>query len=145
MLATLEHVKILDESENLAQMIVHSDLAQRYRECLYRMKTDPETQKKIQRFVQLKEKYEEVQRFGHYHPDYKTVMKEIRIAKREMDLDDNVAKFKRAETELQTVLDEISLLIGRSVSDNIIVETGNPFFTTGQGGCSTGGSCGCTA
>src|SRR5690606_26320320 len=130
MFATLEYVKILDESETLAKMIVHSDLAQRYRECLYKMENDPATQKKIQRFVKLKEKYEEVQRFGHYHPDYKTVMKEIRVAKREMDLDENVANFKRAETELQNVLDEISLLIGRSVSDQIIVETGNPFFTT---------------
>ncbi|MFS8652309.1 MAG: YlbF family regulator [Caldibacillus sp.] len=145
MFATLEYVKILDESETLAKMIVHSDLAQRYRECLYKMENDPATQKKIQRFVKLKEKYEEVQRFGHYHPDYKTVMKEIRVAKREMDLDENVANFKRAETELQNVLDEISLLIGRSVSDQIIVETGNPFFTTAKGGCSTGSSCGCTA
>lgn len=145
MLATLEHVKILDESENLAKMIIHSDLAMRYRECLYKMENDPVTQEKIKRFVQLKEKYEEVQRFGRYHPDYKTVMKEIRVAKRDMDLDENVANFKRAETELQNVLDEISLLIGRSVSDQIIVETGNPFFTTAKGGCSSGGSCGCTA
>lgn len=144
MLATLESVKILDESEKLARMIVHSDIAQRYRDCLYKMNHDPETQKKIQRFVQLKEKYEEVERFGRYHPDYKTVMKEIRIAKREMDLDENVANFKRAETELQNILDEISLMIGRSVSEKIIVDTGNPFFTKAGGGCSTGGSCGCS-
>ena len=40
-------------------------------------------------------------------------MKAVRTAKREMDLDEHVAAFKRAENGLQMVLDEISLLIGK--------------------------------
>lgn len=146
LIATLERVQILDLAENIAKMISESDLAERYRECLYKMKTDPETQKVIQRFIRLKEQYEEVQRFGKYHPDYKQVMMEIRLAKREMDLNENVANFKRAENELQALLDEISILIGRSVSENVKVQTGSPFFETASGsiGCSSGGSCGCS-
>lgn len=72
-------------------------------------------------------------------------MSEVRLAKREMDLDEHVARFKRAEMELQSLLDEISILIGRSVSESVKVNTGNPFFETAKTGCSTGGSCGCSA
>lgn len=127
-------------------MILNSDVVENYRQCLYKMKTSSETQKKIERFTKLKEQYEYVQRFGRYHPDYQTIMKETRLAKREMDMDENVANFKRAETELQNLLDEISLIIGRSVSESVKVETGNPFFETKHKvGCSTGGSCGCSA
>jgi len=96
----------------------------------------------------MKELYADVQRFGRYHPDYKEIMIKTRERKREMDLDENVANFRRAETELQTLLDEISLIIGRSVSEHIKVPTGNPFFDSGSscgGGCGSGGACGCSA
>jgi len=145
LIATIEKVEILDAAEQLARMIIDSELADKYRECYYRMKTDPNTQSRIRRFARMKERYEEVQRFGRYHPDYKQVMAELRQAKREMDLDENVARFKRAENELQDLLDQISVMIGRAVSENVKVSTGNPFFeTAGKTGCSIGGSCGCS-
>lgn len=144
MLATLERVQLLEFAENLAQMVLESDLVEQYKICLAKMQNDQETQKKIQRFVSLKELYEEVQRFGQYHPDYKRVMSEIRQYKREMDLDPNVAEFKLAENDLQALLDEISKAIGGAVSQQIMVPTGNPFFDTGQGsGCGSGG-CSCS-
>ncbi|MCD4838408.1 YlbF family regulator [Neobacillus sedimentimangrovi] len=142
MLATTERVEILDFAEELAKMILESDIAEHYRICLYKMQNNKETQKKIQRFVSMKERYEEVQRFGKYHPDYFKVMKQIREYKREMDMDPHVAEFKLAENDLQSLLDEISLLIGGAVSKHIKVPTGNPFFDNGHG-CGAGGSCGC--
>jgi cell fate (sporulation/competence/biofilm development) regulator YlbF (YheA/YmcA/DUF963 family) len=147
MFATLESVQIIDMAEDIAKMIINSDIADEYRQCLYMMKTNRETQNKINKFSKLKEQYEEVQRFGRYHPDYQTVMRNVRLAKREMDLDENVAKFKLAENALQQLLDEIGIIIGRSVSDSVKVATGSPFFDTlkASGGCSTGGSCGCSA
>ncbi|MEN0666013.1 YlbF family regulator [Caldifermentibacillus hisashii] len=147
MFATLESVQIIDMAEDIAKMIINSDIADEYRQCLYMMKTNRETQNKINKFIKLKEQYEEVQRFGRYHPDYQTVMRNVRLAKREMDLDENVAKFKLAENALQQLLDEIGIIIGRSVSDSVKVATGSPFFDTAKasGGCSTGGSCGCSA
>ncbi len=84
MLATLESVQILDTAERIAKMILNSDVVENYRQCLYKMKTSSETQKKIERFTKLKEQYEYVQRFGRYHPDYQTIMKETRLAKREI-------------------------------------------------------------
>ncbi len=148
MLATIERMEILDSADELSQWILESDVAENYRKSLYKLRNNSDTQRKIQKFSRMKESYEEVQRFGRYHPDYKTIMKEIRETKREMDLDDTVAEFRRAENELQDLLDQVSHLIGHSVSQNVKVPSGNPFFSSGSscgGGCGSGGSCGCSA
>ncbi|WP_042356363.1 YlbF family regulator [Bacillus rubiinfantis] len=144
MLATIERVQLLDAAEDLAKMVLESEVVERYLFCLYKLKHDKDTQRKIRRFVELKDLYEEVQRFGKYHPDYKKVMMQVREYKREMDLDANVAQFKLAENDLQSLLDEISKLLGGAVSEHIKIPTGNPFFDNGHsGGCGSGGSCGC--
>ncbi|WP_338753877.1 YlbF family regulator [Bacillus sp. FJAT-52991] len=146
--ATLEKIRTMEQAEQLGKMILLSDIAEKYQACYSLLYTTPETSEKIKRFSSLKSLYEEVQRFGRYHPDYSRVMKEIREIKRDMDLDENVAAFRVAEKELQTLLDEISMLLGRSVSESIKVPTGNPFFSTGSscgGGCGSGGGCGCSA
>ncbi len=147
LLATMEGIEILEEAEKIAFLIIHSVEAEQYRQCLYKLKTNKVTQRKINDFVQMKEQYEEVQRFGKYHPDYKTAMKSIREIKRTMDLDIHVAEFRKAENALQALLDEVSAIIGRSVSEQIKVPTGNPFFDSSSscgGGCGTGGACGCS-
>ncbi|WP_419888576.1 YlbF family regulator [Neobacillus niacini] len=147
MLATSERIELLDYAEQLAQMVLKSDIVEQYQICLYNMQNNKDTQEKIHRFVNIKELYEEVQRFGKYHPDYKRVMSQIREYKREMDLDPFVAEFKLAENDLQSLLDEISMLVGGAVSKQIKVPSGNPFFDTGShgSGCGGGGSCSCSA
>ncbi|MFK9092304.1 YlbF family regulator [Bacillus salipaludis] len=144
MLATIERIELLENAEGLAKMVLDSDIAEQYQICLYKMQNNKETKRKINQFVNLKELYEEVQRFGKYHPDYKRVMMQIREYKREMDLDPFVAEFKLAENDLQSLLDQISMLIGSAVSKHIKVPSGNLFFDSGHGsGCGGGGSCGC--
>lgn len=144
-IATLERIEILDKAEGLAKMIVESELAEEYRRAFWRLKQDRRAQQLISRFVQLKEQYEDVQRFGKYHPDYRTIMKAVREAKRELDLHETVAAFKQAEKALQQLLDEISVLIGKAVSEHVKVPTGNPYFLSAgcSGGCRSGGGCGC--
>jgi cell fate (sporulation/competence/biofilm development) regulator YlbF (YheA/YmcA/DUF963 family) len=73
------------------------------------------------------------------------VSTEIRQAKRELDLTPSVSVFKKAERELESLLNEISEVLARAVSDSIKVPTGNPFFDnmSCSGGCSSGGGCGC--
>lgn len=147
MLATLERLEILDRTEELSEMVLQSDVVEYYFSCLNKVRTNRETQRKIKSFIKEKELYEEVQRFGRYHPDYQKVMRNIRELKREMDMDDHVAEFKKAENDLQALLDEVSVIIGKSVSENIKVPTGNPFFDSSSscgGGCGSGGSCGCS-
>lgn len=147
MLVTSERAMLVDFAENLAKMILNSDIAEKYRNCFDNLKNNKESQRKIQQFSKLKEIYEDAQRFGRYHPDYKRIMLQIREAKREMDLDPHVAEFKLAENDLQGLLDEISIQLGLAVSKNVKVPTGNPFFETGSscnGSCG-GGNCGCSA
>lgn len=148
MLTTMRTIELLDESDALANMVLHSDVAEHYRECLNRLNKDTEAQKLIAEFGKMKEQYEDVQRFGKYHPDYKSITKQMRNIKRSVDLQHTITAFKKAENELQKLLDEISVIIGQSVSEHIKVPTGNPFFDTGSscgGGCGAVGSCGCSA
>lgn len=148
MLTTMRIVELLDESDHVANMVLQSDVAENYRQCLYRLNKDSHAQALIAEFVKIKEQYEDVQRFGKYHPDYKTITRQVRDVKRQVDLHATIAAFKKAENELQKLLDEISVILGQAVSEHVKVPTGNPFFDTGSscgGGCGSGGSCGCSA
>ncbi|HAQ08551.1 MAG TPA: regulator [Bacillus bacterium] len=145
MAVTSERVELLEEAEKFVSMILESDIAEQYRQCLYRVKNNAETQRKVKEFVEMKNRYEEVQRFGKYHPDYKEIMGKIRVVKRDLDMDEVIAEFKKAENDLQGLLDEVSVIIGRSVSESVKVPTGNPFFESScSSGCGSGGSCGCS-
>ncbi|WP_163536700.1 YlbF family regulator [Gracilibacillus sp. YIM 98692] len=146
MLATMDIVDILDKSENLGQMVLESEVMQSFYKAKEKMENDSEAQRLIQRFNKLKDSYEEVERFGRYHPDYSKIMKEIRVAKREMDMHDTVASYKIAETNLQGLLDEISQIVATSVSDKVKVPKDGAALTDSGCGCGSGSSgCGCKA
>jgi cell fate (sporulation/competence/biofilm development) regulator YlbF (YheA/YmcA/DUF963 family) len=141
MIATLEYVDILDKSEMLASMVIHSDVYEEYMKAKLVMDTDLEAQKLIKEFNVVKDQYQDVQRFGRYHPDYSEIMKSVRVKKRAMDLNDKVATYKIAERKFQGLLDEISKYIAFSVSDEIKVPVDGAALT--DHGCGHGGSCGC--
>src|SRR5690606_12131839 len=149
MMMTSEWAIILDEADELSAMILNSEAVSQYRKAYQAVYSDPVLTQKIAKFNRMKEQYEDVQRFGKYHPDYHTIMKEIRLQKRELELDEKVANLKLAENEVQDLLDEISLMIGKSVSEAVKVPVSNPFFETtsswSTGGCGSGGSCSCSA
>lgn len=146
LLATLERIEIMELAERLGEMINQTDIADEYRLYYNRLQTDAMTRQKIDAFVKMKDRYDEVQRFGRYHPDYMHVLRKTRELKREMDMDENVAKFRRIENNLQSLLDEVSKKVGQAVSDHVKIAAGNPFFETScGGGCGTGGGCGCSA
>ncbi|MEG9462668.1 MAG: YlbF family regulator, partial [Bacillus amyloliquefaciens] len=128
MYATIESVKLQSEAEQLAGMILQSETAENYRDCYKRLREDEEAGRIIRSFMSVKEQYEDVQRFGKYHPDYREISRKMREMKRELDLNDKVAEFKKAETELQSLLDEISIELGTAVSEHVKVPTGNPYF-----------------
>nr|WP_206698922.1 YlbF family regulator [Shouchella lehensis] len=129
----------------MASIILQSELFSQYIEARDRLNQDKEAQYKIERFTTLKVSHEEVQRFGKYHPDFKTVSADIRMAKRELDRDESVVQFKKAETELEDLLNELSGVLASMVSPSIKVPTGNPFFDSMScsGGCGSGGGCSC--
>ncbi|MCA0983598.1 YlbF family regulator [Halobacillus yeomjeoni] len=147
MLATMEIVDLLDRSEEIGQMVMNSDTMHNYQQAKRELEQDKEAQRLIKQFADMKEHYEDVQRFGRYHPDYNSIMKKVRTVKREMDMHEKVALFKKAERELQKLLDEISEMVAFSVSEQIKVpKNGMALTDTGcSGGCGSGGSCGCAS
>jgi len=144
MIATLEYVDILDRSELLGKMIINSEVMQEYKEAKSALDNDKEAQQLIHDFTKMKGHYEDVQRFGRYHPDYSKIMKEVRAAKRKMDLNHKVAAFKVAERNLQRLLDDISEMLAQNVSEQIKVPKDGAALTDGCG-CGSGGTCSCAS
>lgn len=148
MIMTSEWAFILDEADELSAMILSSEQAQKLRNAYNDVYSNEKLVQQIQAFTRMKEQYEDVQRFGKYHPDYHKIMKEIRQQKRQLDLNELVANLKFAENDFQDLLDEISLIIGKSVSEAVKVPVSNPFFASNSScgtGCGSGGSCSCSA
>jgi len=149
MIGTLEFVNVLDRSEQLGKMILQSDVMKEYNESRLDLKNDKQAQQLIKAFNDIKVHYEDVQRFGRYHPDYNEIMTKVRSTKREMDMNEKVAKFKVAERRLQQFLDSISEIVAKSISEQIKVpKDGAALTDTGcssSGGCGSGGACSCQA
>ena len=149
MIINSDWIYILDATDELNEMILHSNQVIALRAAREDVYNDASLVEQINAFNKMKEHYEDVQRFGKYHPDYQTIMKEIREQKRAIDLNEKVAKLKIAENDFQDLLDQVSLIIGKSVSEAVKVPVSNPFFSTGSscssGGCGTGGGCSCSA
>ncbi|HET7628815.1 MAG TPA: YlbF family regulator [Bacillales bacterium] len=145
MIATIEDYALLEEADALAGMIARSETADHYRACKNKLREDEEAGRLIERFAKMKAKYEEVQRFGKYHPEFDSVTKQVREVKRELDMNEVVAAFKKAEEELEALCNELSQIIAFAVSPKIKVPTGNPFFDNMRcsGGCGAGGKCNC--
>src|SRR5688500_15928998 len=97
------------------------------------METDEVAQTYIKDYESMQDQYEDVQRFGMYHPDYYQMMRTIRSAKRKIDMHEKAASFKIAERQLQQLLDEISAIIARSTSEHIMVPKDGAALT--DGGC----------
>jgi cell fate (sporulation/competence/biofilm development) regulator YlbF (YheA/YmcA/DUF963 family) len=139
-------MSLLDETDHLASMVIQSDVYQHYLAARSQVARNETVQHLIRQFKNTREKYDEVQRFGRYHPDFKPVIHRMMDVKRQLDLNPIIAEYKRSETELNDLLGKISLQLARSVSDSIMVPTGDPFFDRlNHGGCGVGGKCRCRA
>ena|SRR5690625_1130116 len=148
LIVTMEHVDILNQTDLVTEMILKSDVMNEYKKAKESLNTDSKAQSLIKAFEQAKVNYEEVQRFGNYHPDYYEIMRHVRSVKRKMDMNEKVAKFKIAERQLQNFLDKISQYIAESVSEHIKVPVDGAALTDGgcsTGSCGSGGQCGCQA
>lgn len=148
MIMTYEWAEITDFADELGQMILQSEQADLYRTAYASVYNDKNLADEIQAFARLKDQYEEVQRFGKYHPEYSRVMKQIRVDKRRLDLNEKVANLRLAENELQDLMDQVSFILGRSVSEAVKIPSSNPFFSSESscgGSCGTGGGCSCSA
>ncbi|WKK68262.1 YlbF family regulator [Brochothrix thermosphacta] len=147
MFATYQSIEVLDLADELSEMINQSEAMTDYHSAKRATFENKDTQEKIKKFAAMKERFDEVQRFGRYHPDYKETNRETRRLKRELDMDEVIITYRQAEMQVQSLLDQVGIMIGESVSEQVKVPVGNPFFEGKRrhgGGCSTGGGCGCS-
>ena len=148
MIINSDWIYILDATDELNEMILRSKQVMALRAARDEVYSDVGLVERINAFNKMKEHYEDVQRFGKYHPDYQIIMKKIREQKRAIDLNEKVAKLKIAENDFQDLLDQVSLIVGKSVSEAVKVPVSNPFFSTDSScgsSCGTGGGCSCSA
>jgi cell fate (sporulation/competence/biofilm development) regulator YlbF (YheA/YmcA/DUF963 family) len=143
-LETVDMAELILQSHELSRMINQSREVSEYLNAKRRMEQDEEAQRLLSLFEKKKVQYEDVQRFGKYHPDYDQISKEVRQLKREIEMLNSVQAFKRAEDQLDQLLYQVGRTIADAVSGSIKVPSNNPFLEAKSSGCGTGGSCGCS-
>lgn len=73
----------------------------------------------IKEFNDAKIKYNEVSKYGKYHPDLKEVQLELAKSKEALFTNEIISEYKQLEKEIQKILDEVSRKIASSVSPKI--------------------------
>lgn len=128
-----------DQLLEVSKQISQSALLEDYVTSYIGLDEDQDVLKLIKTFEEQRDQFERIEAYGNYAPDFKEKRRNLRKAKRALDTNDRVADFKMNETSLQNLLDYVSLDIAKSISEDIKVDAGNPFFEFASRGC--GGSC----
>lgn len=137
-------MELEEKTEELLNCLFDSEESTAYKKALRTFSTSEEVAAKKANFLKAKKAYDAISEYGNYAPGYRETYRELRKAKREFDLLDEVGEFKAAQTSLQEQLDSVAMAISKAVSQDILVEYGNPFFHregkkhTCKGGCHDG-------
>lgn len=140
MIVTEKLFEIEDQTEALISAILASDSVKEYKENRKKMYASTEVRGLQKEFNHAREAFERVEAYGIHAPDFREKQRAVRKVKRVLDMNEEVAAFRFAETAVQTLLDTVGLEIAQMISEDIKVDAGNPFFEKGKhSGC--GGSC----
>ncbi|MDA9470130.1 YlbF family regulator [Enterococcus sp. 5H] len=140
MIVTEKLFEIEDQTEKLVQAILTSESIETYKINRQKMHASNDVQEKQKQFLSAKDSFERIEAFGNHAPDFRTKQRAVRQAKRALDMNEEVAEFRFSETSVQTILDLVGMAVAKTISDDIKVDAGNPFFEKGKhSGC--GGSC----
>jgi len=101
-----------------------------------KIKDDEELTYLIEQFNDSKIKYDEVRKYGKYHPDLKTVKKQFQVDKVNLFSHEHIKAYKAAEKSLQAFLDEVAYRLGKTVSDSVKTSTNLEFHERGGFTCS---------
>lgn len=123
---------MLDQVDLIAAQLKKSAVFQTYLAAKRHLAENQVAQVKVSALQEAKAAYDQIKDYGQYAPDYRQIRRRAQKAQRVVALDPSVAAFRQAELDLQTVLDEIGVTIANSISKDIMVATGNPFFETGR-------------
>ncbi|MCK5762021.1 MAG: YlbF family regulator [Candidatus Izimaplasma sp.] len=108
--------KVINLVYELVDEIKNSETYIRLLELKDLMDTDTATIKLITDFNEDKTKYNEVSKYGEYHPDLKEVKIALSKSKEALFANETISEYKKLEKEVQKILDNISRRIARSVS-----------------------------
>lgn len=136
---TIDMAQLLLQAYEVGDMINHSTEVADYLYWKSVVGNDPAIQAAVKSFAKAKEKFEDCQRFGHFHPDYHAALEEVNEAQKRLDAFEAVSRFKQAEERLDDLLYRVSETIAHSVSESIKVPSNSPLPTKGCGGNCNGG------
>ncbi|MBF8807916.1 MAG: YlbF family regulator [Enterococcus lacertideformus] len=140
MIINEELFELEDQCKRLSRSIKESKTMKKYLEAKETMEQSKDVKLLIADFLLKKEQYEKIASYQNYAPRFRETQIAVRKAKRELDLNEQVADFRFMETELQKILDKICQQIAESISLTIKINAGNPFFEKSRhSGC--GGNC----
>ena len=111
--------EVVDKTYELIDEIKSSNEFKRLLELDKMIKSNQELVTLIDSFNKIKSKYDEVSKYGKYHPDLKSVQIELSLKKEEVYTNEIIKEYKQLEKDLQTRLDFISKEIASSVSSKI--------------------------
>ena len=103
----MDTTTIYIQAYELAEAIRNSDLFQTYKRLQVELTEDPEMNALMEQFKKKQEAFEEVNRFGSYHPDFGRVKKAYQDIKIELMKHHKFKHFKRIEKELETTIFQI--------------------------------------
>jgi len=125
-MASLDMTEILLETYRLADQIIESEEVSLYLQLKKQLRENAQVQALIREFQKKKERFEECQRFGHYHPDYHAAKEEAEAFQRRMRKHPLIAAYLEAEAALDQLLHQVSRTIAHSVSESIKVPANDP-------------------
>lgn len=135
MIYSEETMQLLDLTNQLVKSLKQTEVYQSYAQAIQQL-DNLETKVKIDQFKQAKEDFALIEEYGKYAPDYKEKRQKLRQAKKELDLNEFVSNYRQKELILQKELDEISVYLASSISNDIQINYGNPFKRSKNcGGC----------
>src|SRR5690606_27505735 len=96
----LDFSLLLSKTCDLADALLLSVEMADYEYWKARMENDPEVLKMRGKLARVRERFEECERFGHYHPNYHEALDGVRAVEAELDEIESAREFKKAEKAL---------------------------------------------
>ncbi len=129
---------IINKAKELGNMIATMEEVEYFKQAEAKIKDHTRVQELI---TTIKGKQKELVGFKslHHHKMIEKVEAELEELQDQLDGIPIVEEFKRSQMEINELLQLVTSVIADTLSDRIVVETGGEV-----GGCSTGGSCGCS-
>lgn len=138
MYVDIDVTAFVPKAQEIAWMINDSNEMSIYLAAKQQLEQDAVAQSFIAKFQKAKVKFEECERFGHFHPNYHEALDAVNGIQAQMDELDVVKQFKAAESILDELLYDVAKTIASAVSESVKVPS-NTILP--DAGCGSGGSC----